>query len=446
MSRHAVLGMVTAVMLLLPGTASAKTVLFDGTAKGDAETTIRFTATDGKQRGDFTADRVSEVLVYNQAFTCYDAAGNAVGAGGRDSYPYSSIEPSKVKENGTFSGSYQTTVPTLGEAHTLEFKGKIENGTATGTYQSRASTPGIGAAYCGDNAPVQWKAKDDNRHTARIVAAGDQACAPETPKDTTNCHHAETANLVEALDPDLVLGLGDHQYDDGSLDHFLASYDPTWGRFKEITRPALGAHEFRTPGADGYYTYFGPIAGPGRRGYYSFDFRDWHFVSLNSATAMKTSDASSACTPPECGPDSPQVQWLRDDLDGRDNQCTVVYWHHPRYSDGLHNSEPAVQTLWKTAYKAGVELILVGHDHEYQRYVALDGDGDVKKGGVREIVVGTGGKNLKGFTTSDPRSAVRDNTSFGVLLLNLKRGSYSWRFVPERADGFTDSGKASCRD
>src|SRR5918994_6535611 len=79
MSRHAVLGMVTAVMLLLPGTASAKTVLFDGTAKGDAETTIRFTATDAKQRGDFTADRVSEVLVYNQAFTCYDAAGNAVG-------------------------------------------------------------------------------------------------------------------------------------------------------------------------------------------------------------------------------------------------------------------------------------------------------------------------------------------------------------------------------
>lgn len=443
MRRHAAVGLATAVMLLLPGTASAKTLLFEGMAKGDDGTTIRFTASDRAQRGDFDADRVSEILVYNQEFSCYDVAGNPVGAGGRDSYPYSSIEPIKVKGNGRFSGSYKTTVPTLGETHTLEFKGKIERGKATGTYESRESRAGIGADYCGDEEPVEWKAEMDKGDTARIVAAGDQACPPDAPKTATTCHHAETADLVEQLDPDLVLGLGDHQYDEGALDHFLASYDPTWGRFKEITRPALGAHEFRTPGADGYYTYFGPLAGPDRRGYYSFDFRDWHFVSLNSAATEKTD--SSVCRPFECGPDSPQVEWLREDLEGRDRQCTIVYWHHPRYSDGLHNSDPAIQTLWSTAFNHDVELVLVGHDHDYQRFKPLGADGDAKKGGMREIVVGTGGVNLKQFTTSDPRSAVRDNTSFGVLVLNLKQRSYSWRFVPEQAGGFTDSGNGSCR-
>jgi hypothetical protein len=310
---------------------------------------------------------------------------------------------------------------------------------ALGLSAGMASTSGFVAGTEGGDSP-------GTRVKATIAAAGDQACAPGTPKDPTNCHHAETAELVERIDPDRVLGLGDHQYDSGAYEDFLASYDPTWGRFKSITRPTLGAHEFRTPGAEGYFTYFGELAGPGRRGYYAFDFRGWHFVALNSAAPDKT-DGDSVCQPETCGPDSPQVKWLKRDLRDQKAACTIVYWHHPRYSDGIHNSSTAVQTLWNVAYRNGVELVLVGHDHDYQRFKPLDADGDVDgEDGIREFVVGTGGKNLKGFTSNDDRSAVRSRDSFGVLLLKLRADSYTWEFVPETADGFTDSGSDSCRD
>jgi hypothetical protein len=274
-----------------------------------------------------------------------------------------------------------------------------------------------------------------------IAAAGDIACDPRSPSfksgggTPTECRQRYTSNLLVDAGLSAVLPLGDTQYENGAYRKLEQSYDPTWGRVKAITHPAVGNHEYLVGGARGYFRYFGAAAGDRTKGYYSFDIGAWHLVALNSNCPQVGG----------CGPGSPQVTWLRQDLATHPVPCVLAYWHHPRFSSGPHGSEPTYSTFWEELYNAGAEVVLNGHDHDYERFApqAPNGSSDTTYG-IREFVVGTGGKTHYGFTKTESNSEVRNGDTFGVLKLTLRPMSYDWQFVPEPGASFTDSGSTPC--
>jgi hypothetical protein len=266
------------------------------------------------------------------------------------------------------------------------------------------------------------------------MGAGDIACEPPSLPAPSVCHEFYTSELLARAD--LVLTFGDLQYQNGTLAKFLGSYDRSWGRFKAKTRPAVGNHEYLTPGAAGYFDYFGSLAGERGKGYYSFDAGGWHFVALNS----ECSDVGG------CGPDSPQYEWLRADLAASTARCTAAYWHHPRFSSGQYQDNAAYQPFWELLYADGAEVVMAGHDHNYQRYAPMTPRGFRDDAfGIRQFVVGTGGKN---HYAVDPapvanREVANDKT-YGVLRLTLRAGGYDWAFVPSVGGTFTDAGSGTC--
>lgn len=263
-----------------------------------------------------------------------------------------------------------------------------------------------------------------------MVAAGDIAeCTP------ADCPAIDTAALATSLDPDLVLALGDLQYPSGELDDFEAEYDQTWGPLRDITRPVPGNHEYHTDGAAGYFDYFGDAAHAETDGYYSFDVDGWHLVALNT---------NDECEQLACDGGSKQEQWLAADLAANQAPCTLAYWHHPRWSTGEHLDTEAANALWRTAAFGEVDLVLNGHDHDYERFRPQDGRGEPDPDGVTEIVVGTGGAELRAFEApASPLSEVRVEGHDGVLRLELDEGSYRWAFVAVGGE-VLDSGRAGC--
>jgi hypothetical protein len=275
---------------------------------------------------------------------------------------------------------------------------------------------------------------------ARIAAAGDIACDPGSRRFGNglgtgfDCRQRATSDLLVGGGYEAVLALGDIQYEVGAVDAFEASYDASWGRVKSVTRPVPGNHEYHTAGAAGYFEYFGAGAGDPTKGYYSYELGNWHVVALNSnCEAIGGCDAGSA-----------QERWLRADLAAHPSRCTLAYWHHPRYSSGRHGSDSSYVAFWQALVDADADLVLVGHDHDYERFAPQDAGGrrDLERG-IREFVVGTGGKNLRPFTRVSPNSEARDATSLGVLELTLGADAYEWRFRAA-VGSFTDSGSASC--
>jgi hypothetical protein len=267
-----------------------------------------------------------------------------------------------------------------------------------------------------------------------LVAVGDIACAPGIPRTALRCHHAATAALAARLRPHAIALLGDTQYHRGSLREYAGSFHPTWGRFRRRLRPAVGNHEYATPGASGYYTYFGSRAGPRGLGYYSYDLGSWHVIVLNSN-----------CWVVACGSGSAQERWLRRDLAAHPNRCVLAYWHHPRFSSGFNGNYAGGTAFWRALYAAGADVILTGHDHNYERFAPQTPTGrrDPARG-VRQFVVGTGGEILRRLGTVKPNSERRNNRTFGVLAITLHPGGYSWRFVPEPGYRFSDAGSATC--
>jgi len=251
-----------------------------------------------------------------------------------------------------------------------------------------------------------------------------------------------TSDQLLAQNPDAVLTLGDNQYETGALSDFLGSYDPSWGRLKAKIHPAVGNHEYITPGAEGYFDYFngaGAATGPAgdrSQGYYSFDLGSWHLVAINS---------HCPALPDGCAEDSPQMSWLRDDLAGHRDGCVLAYWHHPRFSSGQHGSRPDLEPFWQTLYDAGADVVLNGHDHDYERFApqAPDGHADGDHG-IREFVVGTGGRGNQRIKSPIPNSEANASEAIGVLKMTLHTGSYDWEFLPTAGTSFTDSGSGSC--
>lgn len=262
-----------------------------------------------------------------------------------------------------------------------------------------------------------------------IVAAGDIAdCRLAAPGSSGA---AQTAALVTAMDA-AVLTVGDNTYPVGAHTEFADCFDPTWGRFGARLRPSPGNHDYQTPDAAGYYAYFGDRAGPGMRGYYSFDLAGWHIISLNSAVDAKAG--------------SPQYRWLVDDLEASSEAlCTLVVWHHPVFSSGPHGNDPRMGDILTVLHAAGSDIVLAGHDHVYERLEPHDaaGESDPRRG-IRSFTVGTGGARLYQFKTPHPRSEVRDASTHGILRLRLGSGKYRWEFVPVGGGPARDRGEGRC--
>jgi hypothetical protein len=232
-----------------------------------------------------------------------------------------------------------------------------------------------------------------------IAAAGDIA--------TSGSGDSRTAQLIRSLDPARVLTLGDNAYPDGTLHQFNQYYHPTWGAFRGKTRPAPGNHDYQTPGAAGYFGYFGSLAPAAN---YTYVVGQWRMVSLNSAT-----DRAAALT------------FLRQTLDNDSHLCELVYFHHPRWSSGEHGSDAGMDAVWDEAVSQGVDVVLNGHDHDYERFARLGGDGQPIANGTREFVVGTGGAPLRTFVSPIAGSLKRIR-AWGVLRMALRVRSYAWSF------------------
>jgi hypothetical protein len=209
---------------------------------------------------------------------------------------------------------------------------------------------------------------------------------------------------------------------------------------RSISHPAVGNHEYETPGASGYFDYFngtgnptGP-AGDRTKGYYSFDLGSWHLIALNSNCSRVGG----------CGAGSAQEQWLKADLASHPATCTLAYWHHPRFVSGTNPGTSAMQTFWQDLYDAKAEVVLAGHAHVYERFAPQTATGAADPlQGLREFVVGTGGNSRHSFGTIQPNSEARTN-SFGVLALTLRANSYDWQFQSVPGSSFSDAGSAPC--
>jgi hypothetical protein len=273
-----------------------------------------------------------------------------------------------------------------------------------------------------------------------VGAAGDIVCAVGS-RDP--CRHLETFAVLQSLDPDLVLPLGDNQYESGTLEEYTAAYDLSWGRVRDKSRPVPGNHEYLTEGARGYFDYFngrGALTGPAGdrdKGYYSFDFADWHFIALNANCEFLRGGG--------CGRGSLQETWLRADLLQNRRPCTLAYSHQPRFSSGINGSTAALAPLWQALYEGGADVWLAAHDHHYERFAPLrtDGTPDPERG-LREFVVGTGGRSITPFQTILPGSEVQDTSSFGVLALRLGPAGYQWKFMAASGMPLADSGTGTC--
>ncbi len=258
--------------------------------------------------------------------------------------------------------------------------------------------------------------------------------------DITGCSTNKDESTAQLLDSiaGTVFTLGDNVYPNGALTEFNDCYAPTWGRHKDRTYPAPGNHDYNTAGAEGYYTYFGAAASPldinctvNCKGYYSYDLGTWHIIVLNSEIDRAVG--------------SPQEQWLRADLAAHQSVCTLAYWHKPRFSSGGHGNTTTVQPFWQVLYDYEADVVLNGHDHDFERFAPQDptGQADPTRG-IREFVVGTGGAGLTPFLTIQPNSEIRNNTTTGVIKLTLHPTSYDWEFVPIAGQTFTDSGSSNC--
>jgi acid phosphatase type 7 len=246
------------------------------------------------------------------------------------------------------------------------------------------------------------------------------------------CRHRGTAALALSLAPDAILALGDLQYEEGELANFQQAYHPTWGRMKASTFPVPGNHEYGTKGPGGYYAYWGARAGHPSQGYYKTTIGSWQVVALNSNIDMSVGSA--------------QEKWLRRVLTQSSATCELIFMHHPRWSNSAESPDKEkVAPLVKAAYDHGVELMLVGHAHNYQRFAPLNPSKRVDNArGIVEFVVGTGGKDLYPITSTAAPLVASYDDGFGVLELRLSDTGWTSRFVPESGDPFTDVASGAC--
>ncbi|MDI1460617.1 DNRLRE domain-containing protein [Catellatospora sp. KI3] len=311
--------------------------------------------------------------------------------------------------------------------------------TGNGTFSIGASSTSSDGAY--------WDSRESGADSPQLVvttgttpsptpsasapAAADPVLVGVGDIATTGSGDTATAALLDGISG-TVFTTGDNVYDSGTAAEFSSLYDPTWGRHKARTRPAPGNHDYNTSGATGYYNYFGSVAGPSGRGYYSYDLGNWHIVSLNSNISMSAGSA--------------QETWLRGDLAASTKACTLAYWHHPLFTSGAnHAPSTSTRPLYQALYDYNAEVVVFGHNHQYERFAPMNPSGTLDNArGLRPFVAGMGGASLYSFGTIQPNSVARNNNTFGVLKFTLHASSYDWQFVPQSGKTYNDSGTGSC--
>lgn len=270
--------------------------------------------------------------------------------------------------------------------------------------------------------PIEPPAVRGGGGIAVLVGAGDIA-------DCASNGSELTGRLLDRI-AGTVFTTGDNAYPAGTADDFRNCYEPTWGRHRDRTRPSPGNHDYQTGDGAPYFEYFGANAGPPGLGYYSYPAGTWHVVALNSEI------------PAHAG--SPQERWLRADLEAHRTQCTAAYWHRPLFSSGPHRDGRQMRDIWRTLYEFGVDVVLSGHDHLYERFAPQDAFGALDPvRGIRQFTVGTGGARPYVPHGLRPNSEV-SGTGWGVLALTLLDGGYQWEFVPADGTTFRDAGAATC--
>lgn len=279
------------------------------------------------------------------------------------------------------------------------------------------------------------------RQAATVVAIGDVACDPKdryfAANNPSRCQSKATYLTAASQKPKAILALGDLQYENGTYQKFMASYDKDWGKAKSLTYPVPGNHEYETSNAAGYYEYFKTRhEADGNRGYYAFQLGKWRLIALNSNCKHIGG----------CHDGSPQIEWLKQQLAASKNQCVLAYWHHPYYSSGRYAKDPDLnltKPFWEQMRAHKVDIVLNGHEHFYERFDLQNAAAEADPDGTRQFTVGTGGKSLhlQDVPAANTQRIVDDR--YGVLVLQLEARSYSWKFVATNGD-VLDNGSTKC--
>jgi acid phosphatase type 7 len=250
--------------------------------------------------------------------------------------------------------------------------------------------------------------------------------------DIAQCGVGEAEATAKLLDriPGTVFTLGDNVQGAGLADEYTRCFEPTWGRHRSRMLPTVGNHDWQSTGGWPYFAYFGESAGPPGLGYYSVPLGAWRVISLNTEVPA--------------GQGSAQYEWLKAELASSSAACTLVMAHQPLFSSGPNANATQLRDAWRLLAQYGVELVLSGHNHSYERFTPQDAEGRADARGPRQFVVGTGGYPLYGRSHAQPNSEVFDSDTYGVLKLTLKSASYAWEFVPVAGKTFRDSGSAAC--
>jgi len=415
------------------------------TASGDtADVTVTWSATGGSVT-DGGTNRGRHLGQYKAGMFCGDYTVIATARPGNRSdtaavtvtcpVPVATVAVTPATASIAVGGTVQLTA-TLRDSSGAELTGRVitwssdaggvaavsASGTVTGIGAGTATITATREGVSG-SASVAVTAPPPAAGGVVFVGAGDIADCGSSGDDAT-------AALLDGI-PGTVFTAGDNAYNDGSAAQFAQCYEPTWGRHQARTRPSPGNHDYRTSGAAGYYAYFGASAGDAGVGYYSFDLGEWHIISLNSNVSMSAGSA--------------QEQWLRADLAATTHACVLAYWHHPRFSSGEHGSSTGPRPLWQALYDFGADVVLAGHDHNYERFAPQTPDGvrdDAR--GIRQFVVGTGGVGFRSVSAPIANSETTNDDTFGVLKLTLSAGGYTWEFVPVAGATYRDAGAATC--
>jgi alkaline phosphatase len=320
--------------------------------------------------------------------------------------------------------------PALADAAALAVALVIAGGVVAGctpmgspTASGPDASPSLGPTSAVASAGTPGTAGDEV-----LIAVGDVGRCDATGDDLTGA-------LAASL-PGTVAILGDTAYESGSAAELEQCFGGSWGVVEDRIRyAAMGNHDVKTDDGAPLKAYLGDAVSRDGRTWFSDDLGAWHVVVLDSNCGFLQA---------ACGSESNQVRWLREDLAASGASCTIALWHHPRFSSGYHGNSGSVGAFWDALHDAGAELVLNGHEHDYERFEPQDPDGIADpSGGITEIVAGTGGGDLKPFERKAPNSLVRIADAYGVLELTLRTSGWSYRFLA--TDGrVLDQGDGTC--
>lgn len=275
-----------------------------------------------------------------------------------------------------------------------------------------------------------------------ILLSINSGCSAQTPSilDTTttttttfavigdygadNDNESAVSNLVKSWNPDFVITVGDNNYESGeasTIDKNIGKYYHQYignymgefgdGASENMFFPSLGNHDwYSSEGANPYLNYF---TLPGNERYYDFKKGSVHFFVIDSDDHEVDGISST----------SVQANWLKSSLEASSSKFKIVYFHHPPFSSGEHGNSPALDWPFK---EWGADIVLCGHDHDYERLLVNN---------FPYIIIGTGGRSLRAFNTILSTSKFRFSDNYGALLVKATDDNLLFSFYSIESGG-----------